>query len=112
MSTPVRLRALLPLTLALGAACGPIQSTALLVDAEAMLEAAEVAQAPRHAPYEWTAATLYVEKAKEEVGYSDYEQAVAWARKAVEFATRARDGALKAGRKAESEPAAPPPVAP
>lgn len=90
--------------------CGPVQSTSYLIDAETMLEAARTAQADKLAPYEWTAANLYFSKSKEEVGYSDFEQAVDFAKKAVEFATKARDNALKAGRKAE--PSSPPMVTP
>ncbi len=89
-------------------ACGPWQSTAYLMDAETMLEAARTAQAEKLAPYEWTAATLYIHKAKEEAGYSDFEQAVDFAKKAVEFATQARDTALKAGRRAEPAMSPPP----
>ncbi|MBK7863034.1 MAG: DUF4398 domain-containing protein [Archangiaceae bacterium] len=86
-------------------ACGPVQSTAYLMDAEVQIEAARTAQAERFAPYEWTAANLYYRKAKEEVGYSDYEQAVDFAQKAQKFATQARDNAMKTTRK--DEPAAP-----
>jgi hypothetical protein len=90
-------------------ACGPVQSTSYLIDTETMLEAARTAQADKLAPYEWTAANLYLAKSKEEVGYSDFEQAVDYGKKAVDFATRARDAALKAGRKLEA-PSAPPVV--
>lgn len=90
--------------LGLATACGPVQSTAFLIDAETMLEAATTAQAPRRAPYEFTAATLYLAKAKEEVGHSEYEQAVDYAKKAVDFATKARDAAVKAQK---AEPVAP-----
>lgn len=101
-----------------GSACGPIQSTSYLIDTENMLEAARVAQADKLAPYEWTAAQLYFSKSKEEVGYSDYEQAVDYGKKAVDFATRARDAALKVGRRnepgshPESGPSVPPPAPP
>ncbi|MEW5739960.1 MAG: DUF4398 domain-containing protein [Myxococcota bacterium] len=88
--------------------CGPTQSTAFLIDAETMMEAARTAQAEKLAPYEWTLARLYIHKSKEEVGYSDFEHAVDYAKKAVDFATRARDSAMKAARKGE----APPPAAP
>jgi Domain of unknown function (DUF4398) len=87
--------------------CGPVQSAAFLLDAQAMLDSARTAQAEKLAPYEWTAANLYLAKSREEVGYSEYEQAVDYARKAVDFATRARDGALKAARKREPPPGAP-----
>ena len=89
-------------------ACGPVQSTSYLIDTETMLEAARTAQADKLAPYEWTAANLYYAKAKEEVGYSDYEQAVDFGKKAVDFATRARDAALKVGRRSEPRPSDPP----
>lgn len=91
--------------------CGPIQSTSYLIDTETMLEAARVAQADKLAPYEWTAANLYFAKSKEEVGYSDFEQAVDYGKKAVNFATRARDTALKVGRRSgEPAPSDPPAV--
>lgn len=90
-------------------ACGPVQSTSYLIDTETMLEAARTAQADKLAPYEWTAANLYLAKSKEEVGYSDFEQAVDYGKKAVDFATRARDAALKAGRRLEA-PSSPPVV--
>jgi hypothetical protein len=93
-------------------ACGPIQSTSYLIDTENMLEAARVAQADKLAPYEWTAAQLYFLKSKEEVGYSDYEQAVDYGKKAVDFATRARDTALKVGRRNEPAGSAPAPAVP
>ena len=85
-------------------ACGPVQSTAYLMDAEVQIEAARTAQAERYAPYEWTSANLYYRKAKEEVGYSDYEQAVDFAQKAQKFAVSARDNAMKATRKDEPAP--------
>ncbi|MBI5477230.1 MAG: DUF4398 domain-containing protein [Deltaproteobacteria bacterium] len=92
------------------AGCGPTQSTSYLMDAEVMLEAARSAQAEKLAPYEWTAANLYLHKSKEEVGYSDFEQAVDYAKKAVDLATKARDNALKATRK--NEPVVRPPPLP
>lgn len=88
-------------------ACGPVQSTSYLIDTETMLEAARTAQADKLAPYEWTSAQLYFAKSKEEVGYSDFETAVDYGKKAVEFATKARDTALKVGRRNEALPAEP-----
>ena len=86
------------------AACGPVQSTAYLMDAEVQLEAARTAQAERYAPYEWTAANLYYRKAKEDIGYSEYQQAVDYAQKAQKFAVQARDNAMKTTRKDEPPP--------
>jgi len=98
------------LVLAGSTACGPTQATSWLMDADTMLAAARTAQAEKLAPYEWTAANLYLDKSKEEVGYSDWEQAVDYAKKAVEYATRARDNSLKAAR--QRGPALTPPLVP
>jgi hypothetical protein len=95
----------IPRVLLLLCACGPVQSTAYLMDAEVQIEAARTAQAERYAPYEWTAANLYYRKSKEEVGYSDFEQAVDFAQKAQKYAQQARDNAMKATRKDEPPPA-------
>lgn len=107
-----RWRLTLAVSLSFGACalwgCGPTQSTAYLIDAETMMEGARTAQAEKLAPYDWTLAKLYLQKSKEEVGYSDFEQAVDYAKKAVDYATRARDNAMKAARKGE-QPAPPPP---
>ena len=97
------------LGLAVLAACGPVQSTAYLIDADVQLEAARTAQADKLAPYEWTAANLYLHKAREEVGYSDFEQGVAYAQKASKFALAAREAAMKSVRRDELSPAGPPP---
>ena len=83
------------------AACGPVQSTAYLLDAAVQIEAARTAQAERYAPYEWTSANLYLHKAREEVGYSDFEQAVSYSKKASVFANKAKENAMKAARKDE-----------
>lgn len=77
-------------------ACGPVQSTAYLLDAEIQLQAARTAGAESLAPYEWTSANLYLEKAREEVGYSDYEVAVRFAEKAARSAADARAKSLAA----------------
>jgi Domain of unknown function (DUF4398) len=74
--------------------CGPVQSTAYLLDAEVQIEAARTAQADKLAPYEWTLANLYIHKAREEVGYSDYEAAVAFAQKASSNAREAKNKAM------------------
>ncbi|MBX5484674.1 MAG: DUF4398 domain-containing protein [Myxococcaceae bacterium] len=89
------------------AGCGPIQSTAFLLDADVALEAARTARAETYAPYEYTAAQLYLLKAREEVGYSDYEVAVDFAKKASKFANEAREKALSASA---NETTPPPPL--
>lgn len=96
-------RLLLPGALLAVMACGPVQSTAFLLDAEVQIEAARTAQADKFAPYEWTLANLYIHKAREEVGYSDFEAAVDFAKKASENANLARKEAMAAGQKADTQ---------
>lgn len=74
-------------------ACGAVQSTAGLIDADRQLQAAREAGAESRAPYEWTAATLYLQKAREEVGHSDYDVAAQFARKAAQYAIEAKERA-------------------
>jgi hypothetical protein len=50
------------------------------------------------APYEYYSAIEYIHKAREEVGYSDYEPAIEYAREARTMARKARDIALKRDR--------------
>jgi len=85
-------------------ACGPIQSTAYLLDAEVQIEAARTAGAEKMAPYEWTAANLYIHKAREEVGDSDFETGVDYAGKAQKFARDAREKALAAAKNENATP--------
>lgn len=82
-------------------ACGPIQSTAFLLDADVQLEAARTAGAEKYSPYEWTAAKLYLHKAREEVGYSDFEAAVDFAQKASKYANDAKAKSLAAPKRDE-----------
>ncbi|HEX8701241.1 MAG TPA: hypothetical protein VF815_20620 [Myxococcaceae bacterium] len=72
------------------AGCGPVRTTANILDAEVQIQAARTAGAPEKATYEWTAANLYIEKAREEVGYSDYQAGVTFAQKASACADAAR----------------------
>ena len=76
--------------------CGPVKSTSNLLDAEVQIQAARTAGAEKLAPYEWTAANLYLHKAREEVGYSDYQAGVDFAVKASRFANEARERAMAA----------------
>ncbi|HYX93095.1 MAG TPA: DUF4398 domain-containing protein [Myxococcaceae bacterium] len=99
---------LLPVLVLVGAAsaCGPIRSTSYLIDADVALQAARTAGADQYAPFEFTSAQLYLLKAREEVGYSDYEVALDFAKKASKFANEARDKSLAA---AGTEISSPPP---
>ncbi|RAL22127.1 hypothetical protein DL240_09740 [Lujinxingia litoralis] len=85
------LRRARPLVLMAGAAallvgCGPVQATSRISQAEVALERARVADANIHAPYEYTSASHYLYKAKEEWGYSQFEAAY-------DYATQARRAA-------------------
>lgn len=74
-------------------ACGPIQSTSALIDADVEIEAARAAGAATSAVYEFVSAEAYLHKAREEVGYAQYELAA-------DFAAKARDTARVARKKA------------
>jgi len=95
-------------------ACGPTQSTAIIMDADVQLEAARAADAPKLAPYEYTAGEAYLKKAREEQGYADFDVSIDFARKARKFSTEAREKAMNA--KAEGAlpnvPSLPPPPPP
>jgi hypothetical protein len=83
-------------------ACGPVKSTANILDAEVQIQAARTAGADKYAPFEWTAANLYLAKAREEVGYSDYQAGVDFAVKASRFANEAREKAMTVAGSAEA----------
>jgi hypothetical protein len=106
-------KALLLAAPAASLACGPLQTTGFLLDAEASLRTAREARAPELAPYEWTLASLYFGKAKEEAGYADYEEAVEYAREALQQAGKAREQAEETARTLPAEaPRQPPPARP
>lgn len=96
------LLALLPL--AALAACGPVQSTGALIDADVQIEAARSAGAATAAPYEFTAAEAYLHKAREVAGYSRYDEATAYASKARDIATDAKKKALAASNRPTETP--------
>jgi hypothetical protein len=77
-----------------GSGCGPVQSTYLIVSAQAELDAARAAQADRYAPYEYTAADQYLAKAREEQGYAEFGAAVDFAYKAKELAKEGKKRSL------------------
>ncbi len=81
------------LALATLAACGPVQSTAALIDADVELEAARAAGGAQSSPYEFTGAEAYLHKAREVDGRAEHEKAARLARKALELAKQARKNA-------------------
>lgn len=73
-------------------ACGPVESTSVILDAEGACRAAEIehsADVPE-AAYYYHSAKQYLRKAKEEQGYADFEIAIDYGRKAIELAEKAR----------------------
>ena len=76
--------------------CGPIISTYLIVGAQADLEGAKAAEADRYAVYEYTAASEYLHKAREEQGFADFGPSI-------DFAYKAKDLAQKATLRAQDE---------
>lgn len=95
--------ALVFLALAALAGCGPIQSTASLIDADVEVEAARAAGALSSAPYEFTAAEAYLHKAREVAGHAQYGAAATFAGKARDLAREARKNAVAASNK-DQEP--------
>ena len=86
-------------SLALFVGCGPILSTQTLSDAETAIEAARAAGADRSAVYEYTSAVEYLEKAREEWAYSDFQHALEYAQRAVTFAQQAFERAQRSPRR-------------
>jgi hypothetical protein len=93
--------ALVVLALAAVAGCGPIQSTASLIDADVEVEAARAAGAATSSPYEFTGAEAYLHKAREVEGRAQYEAAADFAGKACDLAKEARKNAVAASNKAQ-----------
>ena len=100
----MRLLLALPV-LAMLAACGPIQSTGALIDADVEIEGARAAGGATAAPYEFTSAEAYLHKAREQSGYAQYEAATDFASRAREFAKEARKKAAAASNKPDGEAA-------
>lgn len=89
--------------LAATAACGPVQSTSALIDADVELEGARAAGAATAAPYEFHSAEAYLHKAREKSGYAQYEAAIDLAARAREFAKDARKKAAAASNREQPE---------
>lgn len=81
------------------AACGPIQSTAALIDADVEVEAARAAGAARTSPYEFTGAEAHLQKARELSGAARYETAAKLASRATDLAKAARLNAVAASNR-------------
>lgn len=92
------------LALAMLAACGPIQSTAALIDADVEIEAARAAGAAQTSPYEFTGAEAYLRKAREVSGRAQYESAARLASRSLVLAKEARKNAVAASNKDRENP--------
>jgi hypothetical protein len=69
------------------AGCGPVGYLTIVTrDANRALVEARAAGAPRTAPYEWTAAMLYLERSHELAGYARWQDSLALARRASSLA--------------------------
>ena len=76
---------------AIGTACGPVQYVSQVTQRASMeVAAAKSANADKLAPNEYTTAELYLHKAREEAGYSDYQAAIRFGTKAELMARKAR----------------------
>jgi hypothetical protein len=81
------------------AASAPDPGTEIATTETAKKTAASLEGKPQcAAPYEYYSAVEYLHKAREEVGYSDYEAAIEYAREARSFARSAREIALRYSR--------------
>ena len=77
-------------------ACGPVEYISQVSRrATSEVAAARAVGAPKLAPYEYTKAQAYLSKAREEAGYSDYQAAIRFGRKATELALEAQRVAAK-----------------
>lgn len=74
--------------------CGAIISTASLVEADAAVEAARLEQAEEHSTYEFLCAEAYLDKAREEWAFSDFQHAEEYAQLAINFAQAALERAI------------------
>ena len=83
--------------------CGPIVGGVQILNADIALSAARTAGAEQTALYEYTAAQQYLQKAREEHGYSDYWAARIYADIALELAKKARQRATAAAQAEQPE---------
>ncbi len=80
---------LLLLALVGGAGCAAVKSGIHIVDAESALRRADDFDAKDRATYEYVMALNYLEKAREEHGYSEYKTAERMAKKSAEWSDKA-----------------------
>jgi Domain of unknown function (DUF4398) len=103
------------LAIAVGlSACGPfVYVSEVSRHAADSVDAARAAQADKYAPYWWTRATQYLQKAREVGAHADFQGANRFGQLAAEAADRATQEALVAARDPSKRPLdLPPDVAP
>lgn len=103
----------------LTAACGAVTTQQSLGDAQKQIDEAKKLEGEEFAPYEYTRATAYFQKAKKLTGEGEYEQAAEYAKLAQLAAEKAQDVArlgkerkLRLQKFAPKAPAAAAPVVP
>jgi hypothetical protein len=69
--------------------CGPIMATQNIARADDAVAMAAAAYGDQYATYQYVSAVEYLEKAREEWGYSDFKQANLYAQRALEQAEMA-----------------------
>jgi hypothetical protein len=85
--------------------CGPIVYVSEVSrHASDSVDAARAAHADKYAPYWWTRATQYLEKAREVAAHSDFQGANRFGRLAAEAADKATEEALIAARDPSKRP--------
>jgi hypothetical protein len=95
---------LLGIVLAAAAACGPIEYVNQVTrKANAEVAAARAVGAEKHAPYHYTLAVEYLQRARREAADADYQAANRFGRKAEEAARTAREIAIGRVGTAEEE---------
>jgi len=98
--TPCRQSWALALGFLLLLSCGPI---VYLKDVSprtaADLNQAKADRAEQHAPYEFTKASLYYDKAREDAGHADFQSSADWGRRSQDCSRRASALARAAGAK-------------
>ena len=85
--------------------CGPVEYLNVVTRrAAGEVAAAKAAGAEKYAPYEYTTATEYLHKAREEEGYADHQAAVRMGQKAEDMAIKAKQIALTQAGSAPTGP--------
>lgn len=97
---------------ALTSACGPVVSGMDVLDASRALADADAAGAKQSALYEYTAASEYLKKAREEAAYSDFIGSCDFADKALKLALEAKSKATSAPPATSPAPTAVPSTPP